>query len=93
MQNATARNKSREYQSEIMGLIAAKGATNVARMVGVHKSQITRWQSEEGGFVEKASRLLAVIGFRDVVVKTEETSELAGALIAMLEHIREPKKG
>lgn len=45
--------------------------------------------------MEKASLLLAATGFRRsetmLTFRGEETAELARGLMAMLEHIREPK--
>lgn len=94
MQDATTRNKAREIQSEIMGLIAAQGVTPTAKKIGVNKSQVSRWQSP-GGLVEKASSLLAALDYQRpegiVLFKGDETADLARGLIEMLEHIREPK--
>lgn len=67
----------------------------VAKAVGVHESQITRWQAENG-FIEKAAKLLDAIGFdapiQDVIIQGSESVEIAKALTAMLEHIRHPKR-
>jgi transcriptional regulator with XRE-family HTH domain len=91
---ATARNEAREIQSDIMSRIAVIGVTQLASTIGVDKSQVSRWQSK-GGLVEKASLLLAATGFQRtetmLTFRGEETAELARGLMAMLEHIREPK--
>ncbi|MCW2255757.1 alcohol dehydrogenase class IV [Providencia alcalifaciens] len=67
----------------------------VAKAVGVHESQITRWQAENG-FIEKAAKLLDAIGFdapvQDVIIQGSESVEIAKALTAMLEHVRYPKR-
>ncbi len=94
---ATTRNvKAREIQSEILSRIAVQGVTAVAKQIGVDKSQVSRWQSK-GGLVEKASQLLAVIDFQKpqglVLFQGEETAEVAKALLAMLEHLRNPVGG
>jgi len=93
----TTRNvKAREIQSEILSRIAVQGVTAVAKQIGVDKSQVSRWQSK-GGLVEKASQLLAVIDFQKpeglVLFQGEETAEVAKALLAMLEHLRNPVGG
>lgn len=89
--NTTSRNKARDIESEIVSRIAAQGVTAVAKKLGVDKSQVSRWQSR-GGLIEKASNLLAVIGYEQpaglVIFKGDETGELAKCLIGMLEHIR-----
>ena len=94
MQTATTRNEAQAIQSDIMSRIAAIGVTSLASAIGVDKSQVSRWQSK-GGLVEKASLLLAATGVpRSETMLTfrgEETAELARGLMAMLEHIREPK--
>ncbi|WP_241170047.1 CII family transcriptional regulator [Serratia marcescens] len=91
---ATARNEAREIQSDIMSRIATIGVTRLAGVIGVDKSQVSRWQSK-GGLVEKASLLLAATGYKRsetmLTFRGEETAELARGLLAMLEHIREPK--
>ncbi|UEG19745.1 CII family transcriptional regulator [Pantoea ananatis] len=92
----TSRNKARDIESEIVSRIAAEGVTAVAKKLGVDKSQVSRWQSR-GGLVEKASRLLAALDFQQpagmVIIKGDETGELAQCLIRMLEHIRSEEGG
>ncbi len=92
----TSRNKARDIESEIVSRIAAEGVTAVAKKLGVDKSQVSRWQSR-GGLVEKASRLLAALDFQQpagmVIIKGDETGELAQCLIGMLEHIRSKEGG
>lgn len=94
--NATSRNIARDIENEILCRIAAKGVTAVAQKIGVDKSQVSRWQSK-GGLVEKASQLLAVIDFQKpegmVLFQGEDTAEVAKALLAMLEHLRNPVGG
>ncbi|MCT6589206.1 lambda phage CII family protein [Pantoea dispersa] len=89
--NTTSRNKARDIESEIVSRIAAQGVTAVAKKLGVDKSQVSRWQSR-GGLVEKASCLLAAIGYEQpagmVIFKGDETGQLAQCLIGMLDHLR-----
>ncbi|HDG0630750.1 TPA: hypothetical protein PFA69_004910 [Serratia marcescens] len=91
---ATTRNEAQAIQSDIMSRIAAIGVTSLAGAIGVDKSQVSRWQSK-GGLVEKASLLLAATGFKRsetmLTFRGEEVADLARGLMAMLEHIREPK--
>ncbi|ELY2629363.1 hypothetical protein SM092_001395 [Cronobacter sakazakii] len=66
--------------------------TQVAKGMGVHHSQISRMQTGKNCFVERAAKLLAVIGFDNreetVIIKGEQTAEVAKALISMLEHLK-----
>ncbi|EJD6541506.1 transcriptional regulator [Providencia rettgeri] len=90
MEHAISRNV-RAIESRIRKGIILTTPKAVAKAVGVHESQITRWQAENG-FVEKAARLLDAIGFdapiQDVIIQGDE----ARALIQMLEHVRYPKR-
>ncbi|MEX0398099.1 transcriptional regulator [Providencia rettgeri] len=90
MDYATTRNV-RAIETRIRKGIILTTPKQVAKAVGVHESQITRWQAENG-FVEKAARLLDAIGFdapiQDVIIQGDE----ARALIQMLEHVRYPKR-
>ncbi|HEF8772078.1 TPA: transcriptional regulator [Providencia stuartii] len=90
MDYAISRNV-RAIEARIRKGIILTTPKQVAKAVGVHESQITRWQAENG-FVEKAARLLDAIGFdapiQDVIIQGDE----ARALIQMLEHIRYPKR-
>ncbi|HCT9039935.1 TPA: transcriptional regulator [Providencia rettgeri] len=90
MEHAISRNV-RAIEARIRKGIILTTPKQVAKAVGVHESQITRWQSENG-FVEKAARLLDAIGFdapiQDVIIQGDE----ARALIQMLEHVRYPKR-
>lgn len=90
MENAISRNV-RAIEARIRKGIILTTPKQVAKAVGVHESQITRWQAENG-FVEKAARLLDAIGFdapiQDVIIQGDE----ARALIQMLEHVRYPKR-
>ncbi|EIU7559318.1 lambda phage CII family protein [Providencia rettgeri] len=90
MDYAISRNV-RAIEARIRKGIILTTPKKVAKAVGVHESQITRWQAENG-FVEKAARLLDAIGFdapiQDVIIQGDE----ARALIQMLEHVRYPKR-
>ncbi|MBQ0262548.1 lambda phage CII family protein [Providencia rettgeri] len=90
MEHAISRNV-RAIEARIRKGIILTTPKQVAKAVGVHESQITRWQAENG-FVEKAARLLDAIGFdapvQDVIIQGDE----ARALIQMLEHVRHPKR-
>ncbi|EPH6761940.1 CII family transcriptional regulator [Cronobacter dublinensis] len=94
MKNAQKRTTSKSLQIEtrIRSGIAALGVTQVAKEMGLHHSQISRMQTGKNCFVERAAKLLAVIGFDDreetVIIKGEQTAEVAKALISMLEHLK-----
>ncbi len=91
---ATMRKKARNIESEIMSRIAVRGANKVAAKIGIDESRISHWK-KPGGLVERASLLLAAIDYQEpeglVLFSGDETADLARGLIAMLEHIREPK--
>ena len=90
MDYATTRN-THAIEARIRKGIILTTPKQVAKAVGVHESQITRWQAENG-FIEKAARLLNAIGFdapiQDVIIQGDE----ARALIQMLEYVRYPKR-
>jgi hypothetical protein len=85
-------NKELQIETRIRSGIAALGVARVAKQMGVHHSQISRMQTGKNCFVERAAKLLAVIGFDDreetVIIKGEQTAEVAKALISMLEHLK-----
>ena len=60
MDNTTTRNKTqaRKIESWILNQIAMKGASNVAKAVGIDKSGITRWKET---MLPKMAMLLAVL--------------------------------
>ncbi|EGT4320300.1 hypothetical protein EHJ13_02010 [Cronobacter dublinensis] len=84
--------KELQIETRIRSGIAALGVAQVAKKMGIHHSQISRMQTGKNCFVERAARLLAVIGFDDrdetVIIKGEQTAEVAKALISMLEHLK-----
>ncbi len=92
MDIANTRNKARDIEARIRGKIAVMGVCRVADVVGVDKSQVSRWQTGDN-VVSKAARLLAAIGFDEpdnsLVIQGEGTAELAKALIEMLDHLKE----
>ena len=93
MDNANNRIKARDIESRIRGKIAVMGVCRVADAIGVHESQVSRWQTGDN-VVSKAAKLLAAIGFdepdNNLVIQGEDATILAKALAEMLEHIREP---
>ena len=60
MENTTTRNKAqaRKIESWILNQIAMKGASNVAKAIGMDKSGITRWKEN---MLPKLAILLAVL--------------------------------
>lgn len=84
--------KALQLETMIRSGIATQGVAEVAKQMGVHHSQISRMQTGRNCFVERAAKLLAVIGFDDhedtVIIKGEQTAELAKALISMLGHLK-----
>ncbi|ELT7763199.1 hypothetical protein R9Y68_001779 [Enterobacter hormaechei] len=60
MENTITRNKAqaRKIESWILNQIAMKGASNVAKAIGMDKSGITRWKEN---MLPKLAMLLAVL--------------------------------
>lgn len=88
--------KFREIETKILKGIHSTGAREVARIAGLHESQISRMQrpqhKENLSFIQRCARLLAAIeyeGGEDMVVLQGDE---ARALIQMLGHIRTPKR-
>ncbi|EPK6502074.1 CII family transcriptional regulator, partial [Klebsiella aerogenes] len=77
-----------KFETLIRSGIAAHGVAATAKKMGVHHSQISRMQTGRNCFVERAAKLLAVIGFdqseETLIIKGEQTAQLAQALISML---------
>ncbi|EOC0350207.1 CII family transcriptional regulator [Cronobacter turicensis] len=85
-------NKALQFETLIRSGIAAQGVAQVAKQLGVHHSQVSRMQTGKNCFVERAAKLLAVIGFDEgeetVIIKGEQTAQLAQALISMLGNLK-----
>lgn len=85
MENANTRNKeARRIESWLLNQIALRGATNIAKAVGVDKSQITRWKET---FLPKMSLLLAVLEWG---VVDEDMARLAKEVAALLKKTKRP---
>ncbi|EHI4684938.1 hypothetical protein J9M11_004853 [Salmonella enterica] len=78
MDTTTTRNKARAIESKLLNKIAMRGAGNVAEMIGVDKSQITRWKES---LLPRMSMLLAVLEWG---VEDEELAELAKKVAHLL---------
>jgi hypothetical protein len=74
MDTATTRNKARAIESKLLSKIAIRGAGNIAELIGVDKSQITRWKES---LLPRMSLLLAVLEWG---VEDEEMAELTKRL-------------
>jgi|GEM_PF-4861687 len=81
-----------KFETLIRTGIASQGVANTAKKMGIHHSQVSRMQTGRNCFVERAAKLLAVIGFDQsedtVIIKGEQTAQLAQALISMLGNIK-----
>ena len=85
MENANTRNKeARRIESWLLNQIALRGASNIAKAVGVDKSQITRWKET---FLPKMSMLLAVLEWG---VVDEDMARLAKEVAALLTKTKRP---
>jgi len=82
MDNTTTRNKTqaRKIESWILNQIAMKGASNVAKAIGIDKSGITRWKET---MLPKLAMLLAVLEWG---VVDEDMARLAQEVAAILKN-------
>lgn len=78
MERTTTRNVARNIESKLLNKIAMKGVSAVAEMVGVDKSQISRWKEN---LIPRMSMLLAVLEWG---VEDDEMAELARRVAAVL---------
>lgn len=80
MENTTTRNKAqaRKIESWILNQIALKGASNVAKAIGMDKSGITRWKEN---MLPKLAMLLAVLEWG---VVDEDVARLAKQVAEIL---------
>lgn len=90
----TRKSNAKQIEARIRKGILLTSGRKVAKTIGVHESQVTRWQAEDG-LVVKMAKLLDAIGYhspsQDVVI-TNISGEEIRKLIDMLEHLRLPKK-
>ncbi|WP_318357653.1 CII family transcriptional regulator [Enterobacter sp.] len=89
MDNTTTRNKTqaRKIESWILNQIAMKGASNVAKAIGMDKSGITRWKET---MLPKVSLLLAVLEFG---VVDDDMARLAKQVAEILTNEKRPAVG
>ena len=87
MEVTTTRNNARAIESKLLNKIALVGLTNVAKAVGVDKSQVSRWKAS---FIPKMSLLLAVLEWG---VDDEQINDLAQRLRVLLTNEKTPKNG
>lgn len=78
MDTATTRNKARAIESKLLSKIAIRGAGNIAELIGVDKSQITRWKES---LLPRMSMLLAVLEWG---VEDDELADLAKKVARVL---------
>lgn len=89
MDNTTTRNKTqaRKIESWILNQIAMKGASNVAKAVGIDKSGITRWKET---MLPKMAMLLAVLEWG---VVDDDMARLAKQVAEILTNEKRPAVG
>ncbi len=87
MEVTTTRNNARAIESKLLNKIALVGLTNVAKAVGVDKSQVSRWKAN---FIPKMSLLLAVLEWG---VDDEQINDLAQRLRVLLTNESAPNCG
>jgi hypothetical protein len=87
MDTATTRNKARAIESKLLSKIAIRGAGNIAELIGVDKSQITRWKES---LLPRMSMLLAVLEWG---VEDEELATLAKQVARLLTKEKAPSAG
>ncbi|VTP12640.1 Bacteriophage CII protein [Phytobacter ursingii] len=86
MDNANTRNKveARRIQSWLLNQISIRGTSNVAKAVGVDKSQISRWKEQ---MLPKMAMLLAVLEWG---VVDDDMARLAKEVAALLTKTKRP---
>ena len=86
MENTTARNKvsARKIESWLLNQIAMRGATNIAKAMGMDKSGITRWKET---MLPKVAMLLAVLEWG---VVDDDMARLAQEVAALLTKKKRP---
>lgn len=86
MDNSTTRNKrnAQKIESWLLNQIALRGATNVAKAIGVDKSSVTRWKEQ---FLPRMAMLLAVLEWG---VVDEDMQRLANEVVALLRKKKSP---
>ena len=89
MDNTTTRNKTqaRKIESWILNQIAMKGASNVAKAIGMDKSGITRWKEN---MLPKLAMLLAVLEWG---VVDDDMARLAKQVAEILTNEKRPAVG
>ncbi|NIY47303.1 CII family transcriptional regulator [Cedecea colo] len=85
MDTTTTRNKARAIESKLLSKIAIRGVANVAELIGVDKSQITRWKES---LLPRMSMLLAVLEWG---VEDEELADLAKHVARLLTKEKAPE--
>ncbi|SPP30975.1 hypothetical protein ARAF_0077 [Arsenophonus endosymbiont of Aleurodicus floccissimus] len=88
------KSNAKQIEARIRKGILLTSGREVVKTIGVHESQVTRWQAENG-LVVKMAKLLDAISYdspsQDVVI-TNISGEEIRKLIDMLEHLRLLKK-
>lgn len=86
MDNSTTRNKrnAQKIESWLLNQIALRGASNVAKAIGVDKSSVTRWKEQ---FLPRMAMLLAVLEWG---VVDEDMQRLANEVVALLRKKKSP---
>ena len=86
MDNSTTRNKrnAQKLESWLLNQIALRGATNVAKAIGVDKSSVTRWKEQ---FLPRMAMLLAVLEWG---VVDEDMQRLAKEVALLLTKKKSP---
>ena len=85
MERTTTRNKeARRIESWLLNQIAIRGATNVAKAIGMDKSGITRWKET---MLPKLAMLLAVLEWG---VVDDDMARLAKEVAAVLTNKKRP---
>lgn len=58
MERAQKRTEARKIESALLNKIAMKGSQEIAELIGIDRSQVTRWKRD---WIPKLSMLLAVL--------------------------------
>ncbi|WP_277967069.1 CII family transcriptional regulator [Pantoea trifolii] len=84
MERAQKRTEARKIESALLNKIAMKGSQEIAELIGIDRSQVTRWKRD---WIPKLSMLLAVLEWG---VVDDDMARLAREVAALLRKKKSP---
>ncbi|NWA63009.1 hypothetical protein HX773_19060 [Pantoea sp. B9002] len=84
MERAQKRTEARKIESALLNKIAMKGSQEIAELIGIDRSQVTRWKRD---WIPKLSMLLAVLEWG---VVDDDMARLAKQVASILTKKKSP---